>query len=181
MRDGFTISSMRRTELMTKLPDNSDGDARKLPSDTEPPAGYSREEERARRLINEPGKLADKLRAASSKLDGLSTRSSKFAAVRAELATLITLVRAWVAGDYRQISTTSIVSIVASIIYFLNPLDVIPDFILGFGFLDDATVLAFVLSRVSGELDQFREWLSQREIAREESRHDSADESGEGL
>lgn len=148
---------------MTKLPVRRPDTGGEPPRDEEPPAGYSRERARAERLVQEPGKLAETLRSASSKLEGLSTRSSRFAAVRAELATLIALVRAWIAGDYRQISTTSIVSIVAGIIYFLNPLDVIPDFLLGFGFLDDATVLAFVLSRVSGELEQFRDWLGQLE------------------
>ncbi|MCR9277686.1 MAG: YkvA family protein [Pseudomonadaceae bacterium] len=147
---------------MKKLPANSGDEQQDVP------AGYSREETRARRLINEPGRLASKLHSASEKLDGVTSRSSKFATVRAELATLISLVRAWAAGDYRQISTASIVSIVAGIIYFLNPLDVVPDFIFGFGLLDDATVLAFVINRVSSELSQYRDWVRQRDGANED-------------
>ncbi len=158
---------------MAKLPIEVPDKTGNQRPEADPPAGYSREEERAERLISEPGKLAEKLASASSKLDSLTTRSTKFAAVRGELATLIALARAWVAGEYREISTGSIVSIVAGIVYFLNPLDVVPDFILGFGFLDDATVLAFVLSRVSGELDQFRAWLHQRESPVDSSKDES--------
>jgi uncharacterized membrane protein YkvA (DUF1232 family) len=40
-------------------------------------------------------------------------------------------------------------TIAASLAYFLAPLDALPDFLLGFGFTDDASVIAATLATVA--------------------------------
>jgi uncharacterized membrane protein YkvA (DUF1232 family) len=50
----------------------------------------------------------------------------------------------------------------AAVIYFLNPLDLIPDFIPGIGYLDDATVIAFVFSSIRKDLLKFLDWECQK-------------------
>ena len=47
---------------------------------------------------------------------------------------------------------------VAGILYFVTPLDLVPDAIPGAGFLDDITVLGFVIARLEGELARFTTW-----------------------
>ncbi len=54
------------------------------------------------------------------------------------LTALIRLVKAWISGDYREIPWRSIALSVAAIIYFVNPIDMIPDIIPILGFFDDA-------------------------------------------
>jgi uncharacterized membrane protein YkvA (DUF1232 family) len=44
--------------------------------------------------------------------------------------------------------------LLAALAYFVVPIDVIPDFIAGFGFTDDAAVLAMVLSLVAGNVTE---------------------------
>lgn len=46
----------------------------------------------------------------------------------------------------------------AGILYFVTPLDLVPDAIPGAGLLDDVTVLAFVIARLEGELARFSAW-----------------------
>ena len=48
--------------------------------------------------------------------------------------------------------------IVASLIYFVSPIDLIPDFILGFGLIDDATVLAWTIKACASDLAAFIAW-----------------------
>jgi uncharacterized membrane protein YkvA (DUF1232 family) len=48
--------------------------------------------------------------------------------------------------------------VIAAILYFLLPLDSIPDFILGLGYLDDVTVITFVYRQLSNELEKYRTW-----------------------
>jgi len=45
-------------------------------------------------------------------------------------------------------------TLLAALAYFIVPTDMIPDFILGLGFTDDATVLATVIAMVSGHIKQ---------------------------
>lgn len=48
--------------------------------------------------------------------------------------------------------------IIGAIIYVLDPWDLIPDWLPGVGFLDDATVLAFAVQKTRETLDQFVAW-----------------------
>jgi len=51
--------------------------------------------------------------------------------------------------------------IIASIIYFVMPADLIPDLIAGVGYLDDASLLAWTISSFASDIDKFEEWEGQ--------------------
>ncbi len=73
------------------------------------------------------------------------------------------LIPAAVRGEYTGLSGKSLTLIIGAIIYYVSPIDIIPDFLPLAGLLDDATVLAFALRSVKGELDAFKEWESRQE------------------
>ena len=74
---------------------------------------------------------------------------------------LIMLVKDYVSGKYKSISAASIMLILFAILYFVSPLDTIPDVILGFGFIDDASILAFVISQVAHEIKKYEKWKNK--------------------
>ena len=74
------------------------------------------------------------------------------------LQTMLRLIRAYYRGDYRVVPETTLVVIIAAIIYVVSPLDVIPDAIPAIGFLDDATILTLALQRTKQDLDDFMIW-----------------------
>jgi uncharacterized membrane protein YkvA (DUF1232 family) len=84
--------------------------------------------------------------------------------VFSDLMLLFRLVRAWVRGEYRDIPRKSILWAVFAILYFLSPIDLIPDFLPG-GYIDDMAVIAFVCNRIRGDLDDFLEWEKARKPA----------------
>ena len=63
-----------------------------------------------------------------------------------------------IAAIIALVSETTLVVIVAAIIYVVSPLDVIPDAIPAIGFLDDATILTLALQRTRQDLDDFMTW-----------------------
>ena len=71
---------------------------------------------------------------------------------------MLRLIRAYSQGDYRDVHESTLVVIIAAIIYVVNPLDVIPDVLPARGFLDDATVLALAERRARQTLDDFMSW-----------------------
>jgi uncharacterized membrane protein YkvA (DUF1232 family) len=116
---------------------------------------FKRATDRARRIANDP----EKLREIAEKADRTSMlRSGPFAAVLDEFRVLIRLVVAYARGHYRQIALDKLVLVVGGLIYVVSPLDAIPDAIPGIGFLDDASVIAWVIKSVREELDAFRQW-----------------------
>jgi uncharacterized membrane protein YkvA (DUF1232 family) len=61
-------------------------------------------------------------------------------------------------GAYREVPWYTIAAIVAALLYVLSPVDMIPDFIPVFGYLDDAAVVAWCLYLVRTDLSIYKEW-----------------------
>ena len=76
------------------------------------------------------------------------------------LLTMLRLIRAFCSGKYKRVSWESLISVIVAIAYFASPLDLIPDFLPGVGYLDDAMIVRFVYRSVKAELDRFMEWES---------------------
>jgi uncharacterized membrane protein YkvA (DUF1232 family) len=79
-----------------------------------------------------------------------------------KLQLLFGVVRDWIKGDYTKIPIGSIVMIVIALLYFVSPIDIVPDFLPG-GLVDDALVLGFVFKQINSDLESYREWLEERE------------------
>src|SRR5690606_15890914 len=85
-------------------------------------------------------------------------RSGPLAAIITPLRDALRLVRAYAKGSYRDISWRSLLTLVAAVVYFVMPVDLVPDFILGLGLLDDAAILAWTLRTLNQDLEQFLAW-----------------------
>ena len=72
------------------------------------------------------------------------------------------LVQASIRGEYTGLSGRNLTLIVGAILYYISPIDIIPDFLPIAGLLDDVTVLAFALRSLKGELETFKEWERER-------------------
>lgn len=71
---------------------------------------------------------------------------------------MLSMVKDYWKGAYREIPYWAISAVSLALLYVLNPADVIPDVIVGVGYLDDATVVAFCLKLVQRELERYEEW-----------------------
>lgn len=70
---------------------------------------------------------------------------------------LFRLVKAWVTSEYADVPKKTIFWAILAIIYFLSPLDLIPDIFPG-GYFDDIAVISFVVNRIKADLDKFSSW-----------------------
>ncbi len=111
----------------------------------------------ARRVLSR-GRLPALLLAVSRK----STSSERFSRLRHDLTLLQGLCAAWWRGEYRAINTQALLAVVAALVYFLAPLDAVPDWLLGLGLLDDLAVLAWVLRTWEDELQRYADWRAQQ-------------------
>jgi len=71
---------------------------------------------------------------------------------------LISMVRDYFNGTYREVPWWTIAAVVTTLLYVLNPADLIPDFIPVIGYVDDAAVVAVCLAAIEQDLAKYREW-----------------------
>jgi uncharacterized membrane protein YkvA (DUF1232 family) len=86
----------------------------------------------------------------------------KLGAVAARIPFADEAVSAYYAARDRQTPTRVRAVLLGALAYFVMPVDLIPDFIAGLGFTDDATVLLLAAQTVSGHIKE-----PHRERARE--------------
>ncbi|NLN83706.1 MAG: DUF1232 domain-containing protein [Firmicutes bacterium] len=71
---------------------------------------------------------------------------------------LISLVRSYVRKEYQDIPLGSVIAIVAALLYFLAPVDLIPDSIPIIGYLDDVAMVAFMWRMVADDVEEYKKW-----------------------
>ena len=78
------------------------------------------------------------------------------------LMAMIRLIRDYHRAEYRDLSEPNLLIIVAAILYFVSPFDVIPDWVPVLGHIDDAFVISLALKSVRADLDTFMAWETAR-------------------
>ncbi|WP_462324906.1 YkvA family protein [Desulfoplanes sp.] len=79
-----------------------------------------------------------------------------------DITLLISMVRDYYTGTYRDIPFRSVAAIAFTLLYVLNPIDLIPDFLPGIGQLDDAAVVALCLKMVQDDLVEYEKHLANQ-------------------
>ena len=91
-----------------------------------------------------------------------TNKMDMFKKISRELKLVFGLVIDYSKGNYRDVKKIDILLIVAGFLYLLNPADIVPDFLLFFGFLDDLSVLTFIVKKLDKELEKYNDWKNTR-------------------
>ncbi|WP_102271703.1 YkvA family protein [Cytobacillus massiliigabonensis] len=138
-----------------------------MPDEKKYEAGYRKFLSKAQKYVDNPQETDQLLKKTEKKAKG---NKASFTGVWEKFQLLIELVRSWSSGEYRAISKKSILFIIASILYFVSPIDIIPDFLIGLGIVDDAAVIAFAIKQLTDELEKYKIWKRNQPINAEESK-----------
>lgn len=87
--------------------------------------------------------------------------------VKRQLVLLWNYLRAVTSGRYKGYSRWAYLKVVACLLYLVDPLDLLPDFIPWVGWLDDIAVVIYVCGLVKEELDKFALWQVQQHLSAE--------------
>lgn len=120
-----------------------------------PPRGFNAALKKANKIAGDAQKTTALLSAAVEKVQ---SHDSRIKQLRSELEGLFRLVARWAKGDYRKVPFHAIAAAIAAIVYFVNPFDLIHDYLPLVGYLDDAAILAFVIKSIKTDVDEFLIW-----------------------
>ncbi len=120
---------------------------------------YRKSRRKADEYKDDPEKLGSLLDSAQRKAQ---TKSGKLREVWDQLQAGFRLIKAYAKGEYREIPWSSMGLLIASVAYFVMPVDVVLDWLPLAGYLDDAALLAWTFQSISSDINAFLAWESEQ-------------------
>lgn len=109
-------------------------------------------------IASDPEKISDLIGSVADKMSDMDENKKRVSGFFYRIRTMLRMLRAYINGDYRQIPWKSLLMILGSLIYFMMPLDLIPDFIPITGFADDISIIFLVFGSINEDVENFLEF-----------------------
>ncbi|MEN2751371.1 YkvA family protein [Psychrobacter sp. FBL11] len=125
--------------------------------------------------------LLDNIKLILSKEDSIKDQVDKDRGLERyakDLMLLMSLVKDYYQGNYRNIPYKTISAAVVGLLYVLNPIDIIPDFIPFIGQVDDALVIGFCLRLMEKDLNKYKAWKNEQSMSKDSMFKDDANSEG---
>ena len=124
---------------------------------------YHRILDRAKGIVKNNDRLKSLLISVAEKLSKIGDKSDESRGFVAQLKLLIRMIRAHLNGAYRAFAPMTLIMFAFALVYFITPIDLIPDFVPVLGFTDDIAVALMIMRRFSEDIAEYRQWeeLSQ--------------------
>ena len=119
---------------------------------------FKKAKSKAEEYAKDPKKTKSLIEKAIKKTKGFKGSKGPLGKLWEDIQTIVRMLKAYFKGDYTAIPWETIVILIAAMIYVVMPFDLIPDFLLGWGLLDDAVVVAFVVRSVAADINKYRQW-----------------------
>lgn len=81
-----------------------------------------------------------------------------FSKQKDKLKVLLEILKAYHKGQYRNIPWRSIAAITFTLLYIINPIDIIPDFLPILGYVDDISVFISLFKLIEKDIDNYESW-----------------------
>ncbi|WP_435406623.1 YkvA family protein [Pedobacter aquatilis] len=120
---------------------------------------FKKSESKASVLLNNKSKAKQTINDALGKA---VTNKGDLEGVWSKLILLFAVAKDYVSGRYTEIPKRSIIAVLGGIVYFLSPIDVVPDFVPVLGFIDDVFVLNLVYKQVLKDLEKYKAWKDEQ-------------------
>lgn len=108
----------------------------------------------AEELLKDEDKIEKFLQRLEVKLKNIPIAGSRLA----NIPVLASLVRMYIKKEYTNIPIGTIIAIVAALIYFVSPIDIVPDSVPILGYFDDAAVVAACWKLVESDVLEYIKW-----------------------
>lgn len=90
-------------------------------------------------------------------------QSGPFRRIYHNAQSMLSLLWDYYKGRYRKVPWWTVAAVTGTLLYLLNPLDLIPDFIPGLGAVDDLAVFWACMRLVEKDLVRYRAWQHLRD------------------
>ena len=74
------------------------------------------------------------------------------------LPVMISMLRSYFKKEYKDIPIGTMIALISALLYWVTPIDVLPDALPVVGYVDDAAVIAACLKLINDDLKDYTEW-----------------------
>ena len=120
--------------------------------------GFGNARRKAEEYVRDPQRTQELLSSALKKASSRRSDPKLTDEIWDYLQTAVRLVQATIRGEYQGLSRKNLTLIIAAILYYISPIDLIPDILPIAGLFDDVGVLAFALRSLKSEIEAFKDW-----------------------
>lgn len=78
-----------------------------------------------------------------------------------EIPLMASLLRSYVKKEYTDVPLGTILAVISALLYFVSPVDLIPDAIPGAGYLDDAAVAMACWKLIESDAKEYMKWRTK--------------------
>lgn len=82
--------------------------------------------------------------------------------LKENISWFLKLLKSFATREYTDIPAQKIIYILAALLYFLLPIDILPDFLPLVGLADDIALLGFIWKNMEEEITKFKEWKNNQ-------------------
>jgi len=119
---------------------------------------FQRAQQKAEDIANDEDKINSLLTQTKDKLKNINLDDRYLKAIWDQVNTFIRMIKAYINGSFKEVPWKSLLALIAGLIYFITPIDLIPDFIPVMGLLDDLTILLWISRSLQADIVRFKMW-----------------------
>ena len=120
----------------------------------------------AKRILEEQSQLKALFGQVSKKLQTLSGSHKQINELLEHVQLFLRMIKKSFSGEYSSFSNKTLLSLVFGLLYFVTPMDVVPDFIPLLGFSDDLSIIYFIFKNFKSDIEAFKVWeLNQQPVS----------------
>ncbi|MAJ51337.1 MAG: hypothetical protein CMB82_06970 [Flammeovirgaceae bacterium] len=121
---------------------------------------------KANRILKQQSQVNELLRKAAQKLQKLKGSNKQINELIEYVQLFLKMIKKSFIGEYNSFSNKTLLSLVFGLLYFVTPMDLVPDFIPLLGFSDDLSIIYFIVKNFKSDIEAFKIWeLNQRSMS----------------
>lgn len=118
--------------------------------------------EKAKKIIDNPEKVSAVLEKAMDLCEDLS--HVRFVGKYfKDISLVCSMLNDYICKRYTKVPMATVITLLAAVLYFISPVDIIPDFIPLIGHLDDMIIFGFVTDAAKVDLKKYEKWKKGNE------------------
>ena len=119
---------------------------------------FKKYQKKAEDVLKDNKRVQSLLGSTREKLTEVLENNDRLKEFSEKIYVMIRMVKAQISGEYREFPWRTLAMIVGALIYFVTPLDLIPDVIPVLGLTDDISIVYWIYKSVQEDIERFEEW-----------------------